>query len=135
MKKYKVYKHPDNRLEAVKDGFSFPGLLFAGLWLLWHKMWVVGGVAVIACLAVYPIFPNPEGYVLGIPYGHKFGIADILNMGFQVIVGLYGNEWRSTSLEQRGFECVATVRAATPDGAKAEYLLQNTDPSRPVYNF
>jgi len=37
MKKYQVFKHPDNRLEAVKTGFSFHGLIFGFFWLFWHK--------------------------------------------------------------------------------------------------
>lgn len=135
MKKYQVYKHPDNRLDAVKIGFSFPGAIFGFIWLLWHKMWVIGGLITVASFAVYAIFPSPEGYLLGIPYGHKFGIADILCIGIQLIVGSLGNEWRSTSLRERGFECVTTVKAATSDGAKAEYLLQGTDSSQHVYNF
>jgi hypothetical protein len=122
MKKFRVFMHPDSRLDAVKEGFSFPGAIFGSFWLLWHKMWVVGGIATAIGLATYFIFPSPAGYLYGIPYGHKFGFADITNIGIQCVVGFFGNEWRSTSLGQRGFDHVRTVMAATPDGAKAEYL-------------
>jgi hypothetical protein len=43
--KFIVYKHPDGRLSAVKEGFSIPGAIFGGFWLWWHKMWLLGSVA------------------------------------------------------------------------------------------
>jgi hypothetical protein len=118
MKKFRVFEHPDNRLEAVKEGFSFPGFFFTGLWFLWHKMWVPGSIAIIVALGVYIVFPSP--------FGHYFGIADITNFVIEVIVGIFGNEWRSSSLKERGFEIVMTVMAATPDDAKAKYLRNHT---------
>jgi hypothetical protein len=124
MKNYQIFKHPDNRLVAVKEGFSFWGLFLGGFWLLRHQIWLIGCIAIIVGLGVYGIFPNPEGYILGIPYGHKFGLADILNIGTCAVVGFFGNEWRSKSLGQRGFDYIITVKAETPDGAKASYLRQ-----------
>ncbi|MGC2457953.1 MAG: DUF2628 domain-containing protein [Gallionellaceae bacterium] len=130
MKKYQIFKHPDNRLDAVKEGFSFPGVIFGCFWLLWHKIWIAGIIAFVASIAVYFIFPNPEGYLFGVPYGHKFGLADIFNIGICLIIGFFGNEWRSTSLGLRGFKRVSTEEAETTDGAKAKYLLRDTSPSQ-----
>ena len=128
MKKYHVLKHPDGRLEAVKEGFSFPGFLFSGFWFLWHKMWLLGGITIVIGFAAYIAFPSPEGYILNIPYGHKFGIADISNIGIEFVVGFLGNEWRLDSLKQRGYARVSTENADTTDGAKAKYLLRDTEP-------
>jgi hypothetical protein len=122
MNKFKVYKHPDGRLAAVKVGFSFPGLIFGAFWLLWHRIWLLGGITAVIGLGLYFVFPSPEGYLMGIPYGHRLGIADLLNLVICVIVGLYGNEWRRNSLSERGFDNVSDERAKTADGAKAEYL-------------
>ena len=129
MKKFQVYKHPDGRLLAVKEGFSFPGAIFGALWMLWHKMWVLGGVAVVVGIGLYFVFPSPEGYLLGIPYGHRFGTADVLNIGIGVIVGVFGNEWRRASLAERGFDNVSVEMAETADGATAAYLR---DPGKPA---
>ena len=126
MKKYQIYKHPDNRLYAVKEGFSFPGAILGGFWLLWHKMWVAGSVAIAASIAIYFIFPSPEGYILSIPYGHKFGVSDIFDIGIGIVIGFFGNEWRTTSLNQRGFARVSNEKAVTTDGAKAKYLSRAT---------
>lgn len=124
MKKFLLLKHPDNRLEAVKQGFSFPGVLLGGGWLLWHKVWLAGVLTTVVGVGAYVIFPSPEGYILGIPYGHRFGFADIINIGIQLTVGILGNEWRVSSLRDRGFDEVGEALAATPDGAKADYLVR-----------
>jgi hypothetical protein len=122
MKTFSIFEHPNRRLEAVKQGFSFPGLLAGGFWVLWHRMWGLGALATVVGLGVYLLFPSPEGYVYGIPYGHRFGLADIVNIGVCGAVGFWGNEWRASSLVDRGFENVGPEQAATPDGAKAAYL-------------
>jgi len=135
MKKYQVFKHPDNRLEAVKTGFSFPGLIFGFFWLFWHKMWMWGGIAAFVSLIAYFILPSPAGYIYGVPYGHSFGLADLINIVIQVIIGVLGNELRSSSLRERGFDLVKIVKAATPDDAKAKYLREPGDPDEFTPSF
>ena len=122
MSKFRIYKHPDGRLDAVKVGFSFPGVIFGALWLLWHRIWLLGSVTAVIGFGAYFVFPSPEGYIMGIPYGHRFGFADVLNLAIGVIVGIFGNEWRRNSLTERGFDNVSDKFAKTADGAKAEYL-------------
>ncbi|MDE2584149.1 MAG: DUF2628 domain-containing protein [Betaproteobacteria bacterium] len=125
MSKYRVYKHPDGRIEAVKDGFSITGTIFGGFWLLWHKMWLFGTIAIVIGFGVYAAFPSPEGYIFGVPYGHRFGLSDVLNFFGMLIIGLMGNGWRMDSLKGRGFDYVFDTQADNPDGAKAAYLREN----------
>ena len=126
MKTFSIFEHPDHRLIAVKEGFTIPGLLAGGLWLLWHRVWMYGAIASVVGLGVYALFPNPAGYLYGIPYGHRFGLADVVNIGICIAVGLLGNEWRCSSLVDRGFEKVGVENALTPDGAKAAYLRRDS---------
>ena len=130
MKTFSIYEHPDHRFMAVKQGFSIPGLLAGGLWLLWHRIWMYGAIATVVGLGVYGLLPNPEGYLYGIPYGHRFGLADVINIGICIAVGLLGNEWRCSSLADRGFEKVGIENAQTPDGAKAAYLRRYSSADR-----
>ena len=90
--------------------------------MLWHKIWLLGSVAVLTGLGLYFIFPSPAGYIMGIPYGHSLGLADLLNLIIDVVVGIFGNEWRRNSLVERGFDNVSDEIAATADGATGEYL-------------
>ncbi len=41
-KRYKVFEHPENRVEAVKQGWSWPAFFFIWIWALVKKMWVLG---------------------------------------------------------------------------------------------
>lgn len=129
-----MFEHPDRRLEAVKKGFSFPGVFGGGFWLLWHRIWGLGALASVVGFGVYLILPNPEGYVYGIPYGHRFGLADIINIATAGAVGFWGNECRAASLIDRGFEHVATEHAATREGAKAAYLRRSSGTRESVLN-
>lgn len=129
MKTFLVFEHLDGRIEAVKDGFSFPGFVCGGFWLMWHRMWGAGAIALISGFGVYVLLPSPEGFIYGVPYGHKFGLADVLNICVCAVVGALGNHWRCSSLGDRGFEHVGTEHAATPDGAKAAYLRRDAKPN------
>ena len=122
MRKFQIYKHPDGRLNAVREGFSVPAAIFGAFWLLWHKIWIHGAVAAVIGVGLYVVFPSPAGYLLGIPYGHRFGTADVLNVAICLLIGAFGNEWLGKSLSERGFENVSVELAATAEGATAEYL-------------
>ena len=125
MKIFSIFEHPDKRLEAVKQGFSIYGLLGGGFWLLWHRIWLHGSLALVIGIGVYALFLNPEGYIYGIPYGHRFGIADVINIGICFAVGFLGNDWRSASLLDRGFENVGSEAARNLDGTKAAFLRRD----------
>jgi len=128
LKRFDLLEHPDGTLQAVKDGFSWPGFFFSGLWLLWHRIWGLGSAALIIGLLVYPIFPSPRGYIMGIPYGHRFGAAEIINIFIMVITGIQGNAWQLDALRKRGFKRVGSVDAETADGARAAHILRQSTP-------
>ena len=106
----------------MKQGFSISGLLGCGFWLLWHRILLHGSLALVIGIGVYALFPNPAGYIYGIPYGHRFGIADVINIGICFAVGFLGHDWRTASLLDRGFENLGSEASRNPDGAKATYL-------------
>ena len=39
MKQYKIFKHPLGKIEAVKQGWSWPAFFFNWIWALVKKMW------------------------------------------------------------------------------------------------
>lgn len=122
MSRFHILSHPDGKLEAVKDGFSIAGLFFGGFWLLYHRIYALASVAMTVGLLLYAVFPSPEGYVFGVPYGHRFGLADVGNILICIVVGVLGNSWRLESLVRRGFDLVDTVEAQTADAARGCYL-------------
>jgi len=88
-------------------------------------MW--GGIAAFVSVIVYFILPSPAGY--------SFGFADLINIVIQVVIGVFGNELRSSSFRERGFDLVKIVKAATPDDAKARYLKDPGDPDEYTPSF
>ncbi|HCA27962.1 MAG TPA: hypothetical protein DEP05_10075 [Betaproteobacteria bacterium] len=123
MPDFVVFKHPDDNLQVVKDGFSWVGLVFGQFWLLYHRIYLIGSILFIIGIVFYFLFPSPDGYILGIPYGHRFGVADILNIAIAIGIGVAGNFLRVDSLRKRGYVQVFDITAPTADAARARYLL------------
>ena len=110
MKTFRVFYHPAHGYQAVKIGFSWPGFLFSVIWLFIKKLWgqaflVMAAVLLLASIDMY--FENTQTSVM----------VFFLEFSVYVFVGVYGNEWRMTNLQARGFKVADTLEAETPDGA------------------
>lgn len=109
MKQYKVFEHPSGKIEAVKQGWSWPAFLFSFVWAMVKKMWSIG----IGLFILSLIFISMVGKQ-----------ADLLFHAISVIVsvifGIYGNSWREKNLESRGYKVKGTVTAANPGEAEAK---------------
>ncbi len=106
MKTFKVFKHPALGYQAVKVGFSWPGFLFAVLWLLIKKLWghaliVVSSIILLASIEMF--FDNPQTFVMVL----------LLELGVYIFVGVNCNEWHVNNLQERGFELIDTLQAET----------------------
>jgi hypothetical protein len=113
IKTFKIYKHPVFGYQAVKVGFSWPGLFFSGIWLLLKRLWW-------HALAFFLI-----SFVLSFVetgFEQQDNIAGMvlvlwLQIGMYIFVGVKGNEWNEANLRKRGFDLVDTVQAETPGAA------------------
>lgn len=117
-KPFKVFKHPASGYQAVKVGFSWPGLFFSGIWLLLKRLW---GHALIF-LSITLVFSYIEtGFE---KEENVFGMVLILwlEIGLYIIVGVKGNEWYAESLQKREFELIGIVEAETPGAAIEKYI-------------
>jgi hypothetical protein len=110
MKTFKVFKHPALGYRAVKVGFSWPGFFFAVLWLLIKKLWVHALIVVssiILLASIEMIFDNAQTFVMVL----------LLELGVYIFVGVNGNEWCATNLQEHGFELIDTLQAETSKAA------------------
>jgi hypothetical protein len=112
MNEYQVFVHPNDDIEAVKEGWSWPGFVFVCCWALYKKLWTIGSGALIGSLVLHMMPVRGVGYLF-----------DLVCMA---VFGCYGNSWRTPNLADRGFELVDTVEAKTPEGAVAEYYRHGT---------
>ena len=120
MKQYKLFKHPSGTIEAVKQGWSWPGFFFSFIWAMIKKMWGLGVGLLIGCIVL--------GLIVGAAGGGSGGdaLTNIIAIIINIILGVNGNSWREKNLASRGFEQVDTVTAANPEGAIALHLKGTT---------
>lgn len=50
---------------------------------------------------------------------------DVLVIILHIICGVIGNELRRDNLKRRGYECIETLQAETPDAAIASVVKSN----------
>lgn len=115
MKTFNVFKHPVFGYEAVKIGFSWPGLLFTPIWAFVKKLWLHATAAASVILALTFIQAAFDKHDVAIG---SF-LAALLQLCVSIFVGVKGNEWREENLRSRGYESISTVQAPTPDAAVA----------------
>jgi Protein of unknown function (DUF2628) len=101
------------RFVFVRDGFSWWAFLFAPLWMLWHRMWlvligyivVVGGAKVLALLAGAPNFAvSLIGILLGL------------------LVGLEASTLRRFTLRRRRWRNVGVVSGRNIEEAERRFF-------------
>jgi hypothetical protein len=117
MREYNVFMNPFNQYEAVKVGFSWPGLFFCGIWLLVKKMWKYAGYT----FGGFFLF----AFILGLVDVDPVTIDGLINgasFGLAVYFGVAGNKLRERNLIERGYTMVDTVSAESADGAIASVL-------------
>lgn len=124
MKNYKVFKHDDGRIEAVKQGWSWPGFFFGIIWALIKKLWAVAGVlfaigvvSVIISSATQPDYSSYDDSASGVDL-----IRYLISIGVSVTLGIKGNSFRESSLINNNFQLIGTVIAPNPDMAVAEVM-------------
>lgn len=118
MKLYNVYQHPIlKEYVVVKQGFSFPALLFGVLWTIYNKLWLHSGVliAISLLLGFSQDFMNSNQYTEFLLFA--------VNLAVAVYVAKNANGWKSVDLQHRGFEEVAKLVEAN----NKEHALSKVD--------
>ena len=104
---------PDRDIVLVKEGFSWPALVFSFLWALWHRLWLAALAILLAVAtlnaAIYWLRPDELSQA-------------VLSLGLGVIVGYLGNDLRRRKLTRLGFAFAGAVSGDDPDKALRRYL-------------
>jgi len=103
---FAVYSRPDRPLDQqpvlVKEGFNLFAFLFGFFWALYHRLWKVMilillfNIAIIYAGKIHALAPQSIG---------------IIQMGFQLLVGLQASSWRQAKLVKKGY-VLADISAA-----------------------
>jgi hypothetical protein len=115
---YTVYMHPRGQRELVKQGWSWPGFCFSGVWLLVKGRWLFG---VLLLAGVF--LTGFVGRTLDVESQPVVaGICTLAGLLFAIGLGTTGNALQGTILEREGFTLQGTVQGTTPTNALATYL-------------
>jgi hypothetical protein len=117
MKKFNVYRHTVQGLEAVKVGFSWPAASSGPIWMLVKNLWGLSGlwVAMYFALSMVETVIGKSEPGSGQALFYLLLVAGYFVLG--LVPGFKGNQWREKNLVRRGFELLGTVQAETPEVA------------------
>ncbi len=105
---------PQNRADEavlVRDGFSWLAFLVPPLWLLWHRLWAEGIIAILLM-----------GAFSGLGEMAGMGIAgSLLGLLVSIYVGLEGQAMRVAALRRRGYRQWGVVEGGNADEAYMRY--------------
>lgn len=116
MKKFYIYENKViNHVEAVKDGFSWPGFLFTLIWLVYKRMWtLVGAYALVITMIVLA--------GLSLPKGGSELLSNIFGIAASVWLGLKGNYEYGKHLEKNGYKKIGEILAKDKQSAVYNYI-------------
>lgn len=118
MRIYAVYELQDpkaanQQVVLVREGFSWPALLIAPLWTLWHRMWPVAFVVWAATLGL-AFLPQ---WVAGTD-----ALSSLGSLTLMLVMGLVGNDLRVWWLNMAGFELSGVVGGRNVAEAEQRYF-------------
>ena len=116
MKHFKIYSRSQEKSEAVKQGFSYPALIFTPIWAIVKGMWVAGTIILFLTLARYIFL-----ILFSRNYPFIDQILDLPLLIISLVFGFKGNEWRELILTSRGFILVDSIEAINQEQAINQY--------------
>jgi Protein of unknown function (DUF2628) len=101
------------RIVFVRDGFSFWAFLFAPLWMLWHRMWLVlvGYVVLVAALET-----------LLVAVGASSNATAFVGLMLSLLIGLEASTLRRFSLRLRGWSNAGVVSGDDVEDAERRFF-------------
>lgn len=121
MKTFTVHRHQSANPVAIKQGFSWPALVFGVFWLVYKKLWKWLGlyIGTITILSVASALPTAPDALIAANL-----IVNLAVTGMWVVAAIRGNDWYRQSLDSRGFTLTARVSARSKDDALARAISE-----------
>jgi hypothetical protein len=101
------------RIVFVRDGFSSWAFLFAPLWMLWHRMWLVlaGYIAIAVVLGT-----------LAIALEASLGADLVIGLLISLLIGLEASTLRRFTLRRRGWVSAGIVSGDDVEEAERRFF-------------
>jgi hypothetical protein len=114
------------RLTFVRDGFSLWAFLFAPLWMLWHRMWLI--------LLGYVVVSIGLDILLRLFGASRFAVA-VIGLLISLLIGLESGTLRRFTLGRRGWRNIGIVSGDGREAAERHFfdtwLRQASPPPMP----
>ncbi len=118
MRVFTVHQNPDplaeDQVEFVKEGFSWPALVFSLFWLLYHRMWLVAGAYVAVSVAIEGTGALVGG---GLELEFLFGTTVL-----GIVFAAEANDLRRWTLRRRGWTDLGVVSGRRRDEAERRFF-------------
>ena len=108
-KNFHIYKNPIGMVEAIKNGWSWPGFFNSSLWLIYKGMFILA-LQVFVFFAMFVFFGIPEQ------------IVAVVSIGIGIYFGVNGNRLYRQFLEKQGYKFFLSVNADNIANAKAQFV-------------
>lgn len=116
------------QVALVKEGFCWPALFVAPLWLVYHGQWlgllayVAGSVAIGLAL---------------VASGTPEDTSGLFWLIYHLVVAMHANDWRRWRLEAAGLDLVGVISGQSLEIAEARWFSEHVptrdpEPSRPM---
>jgi hypothetical protein len=115
MRIYTAHLAPGRAPRLVQEGFSLGAFLFGPLWLLAHRAWLAGVIA-LALLVVIGVL---AGSMQGSP------TPLIILLGYAAFLGWNGRDLRRWSLARQGYEQSLVLAGRDSDAAYARLIARD----------
>lgn len=112
MRIYTAHLRHGQMPRLVREGFSLGACLFGPFWLLAHRAWIAGGIALVVLAALWALALHWPGTTL----------PGVLLGAYALTLGLTGRDLCRWSLARRGFSEAYVVAARNAEAAFARLL-------------
>jgi hypothetical protein len=119
---YTVHEPPSRPAEAspdperfvfVRDGFYFWAFLLTPLWMLWHRLWLVLLIYVVAILGIESAL-----HYAGVGGAGAFFVSLLISL----LAGLEASTLRRFTLARRGFRQIGLVGGSSAETAERRFF-------------
>ena len=97
----------------VREGFSWPALLFGPVWLAWQRAWIAAALDLAATILIVAVTSGAA--------------TAVLLLGQVVLIGLSGHDLVRGAMRLRGYQLTQVIAARNEAEALGRLLVHRPD--------
>jgi len=118
LKKWKIFKHEEGDIQAIKQGWSWPGFVFTYIWAFVKGLYFLGAAILIAAVPILYFMRDTEQVTSSL-------LGEGIYVFIAIILGIKGNKWREKKLLKKDYVYKTLVEAENDARALDVFKLQD----------